>query len=72
MTIDHNFVHSERSKKIINLKTEMRGACQDKVPTVLAIQLRKEGSDEGEVITQKRSRRVVRYGGLYFFGETYG
>jgi hypothetical protein len=27
MTIGHNFVHSERSKKIINLKTEMRGTC---------------------------------------------
>ncbi len=27
MTIGHNFVHSERSKKIINLKIDMRGAC---------------------------------------------
>jgi hypothetical protein len=27
MTISQNFVHSERNKKIINLKTEMRGAC---------------------------------------------
>ncbi len=27
MTIGHNLLHSERSKKMINLKTGMRGAC---------------------------------------------